>query len=185
MGLKKINFSNFYNLISDRADVSKPDQFIWTPLHHAACAGHVEIVELLLEAGAAVDALALNEATPLMRAIQSSRPSCVDVLLKAGADVNVVNKTGLTINLENNGEGIIEFNLIHRLNRVGVTCHVLNVAAFFPSGQTCMDIAKSYADARVIELIQEKMELSPPSCGLLGKMDEAKKDKPANKKVPK
>lgn len=47
-----------------------------------------------------------------------------------------------------------------------------------------MDIAKSYADARVIELIQEKMETSPPSSGLLGKMDEAKKDKPA-KKVPK
>eukprot|EP00066_Takifugu_rubripes_P020787 XP_011610053.1 PREDICTED: ankyrin repeat and EF-hand domain-containing protein 1-like [Takifugu rubripes] len=122
-----------------QVDVSKPDQFIWTPLHHAACAGHVEIVELLLEAGAAVDALALNGATPLMRAIQSSRPSCVDVLLKSGADVNVVNKTG----------------------------------------QTCMDIAKSYADARVIELIQEKMEMSPPSSG---KMDEAKKDKPAKTK---
>lgn len=107
MWLKKTkqNFSNFYNLISDRANVSKTDQFIWTPLHHAACAGHVEIVELLLEAGAAIDALALNGATPLMRAIQSSRPSCVDVLLKAGADVNVVNKTGLTLNLENSGGG--------------------------------------------------------------------------------
>lgn len=45
-----------------------------------------------------------------------------------------------------------------------------------------MDIAKSYADARVIELIQEKMEMSPPSSG---KMDEAKKDKPAKTKVPK
>lgn len=110
----KQNFSNFDNLVSDRADVNKLDQFIWTPLHHAACAGHVELVELLLEAGADVDALALNGATPLMRAIQSSRPSCVDVLLKAGADVNAVNKTGLTLNLENSGGKKIEFNQIHR-----------------------------------------------------------------------
>lgn len=84
--------------------MNKWDQFLWTPLHHAACAGHVEIVGLLLEAGAAVDALALNWATPLTRAIQSSRPSCVDVLLKAGADVNVENKTGLSLNLENRGK---------------------------------------------------------------------------------
>lgn len=80
--------------------MNKQDQFVWTPLHHAAHAGHVEIIELLLEAGAAVDAPALNGGTPLMRAIQSSRPSCVDVLLKAGADVNAVNKTGVSLNLK-------------------------------------------------------------------------------------
>lgn len=80
--------------------MNKWDQFIWTPLHHAAYAGHVEIIELLLEAGAEVDAPALNGGTPLMRAIQSSRPSCVEVLIKAGADVNVVNKTGVSPNLK-------------------------------------------------------------------------------------
>lgn len=80
--------------------MNKQDQFVWTPLHHAACAGHVEIVHVLLEAGAAVDAPALNGATPLMRAIQSSRPSCVDVLLKAGADVNAENKIGVSLNLK-------------------------------------------------------------------------------------
>lgn len=81
--------------------MNKQDQFVWTPLHHAAYAGHVEIIELLIKAGANVEALALNGATPLMRAIQSSRPSCVDVLLKAGADVNAVNKTGMNLNLKN------------------------------------------------------------------------------------
>lgn len=93
--------------MSDRADVNKWDQFVWTPLHHAAYAGHVEIIELLLEAGAAVDAPALNGGTPLMRAIQSSRPSCVNVLLKAGADVNAVNKTGVSPNLEKKKKGEI------------------------------------------------------------------------------
>lgn len=48
-----------------------------------------------------------------------------------------------------------------------------------------MDIAKSFADTRVIELIQEKMETSPKADGKNGKKDEAKKDKPAKSKAPK
>lgn len=79
--------------------MNKWDQFVWTPLHHAAYAGHLEMIELLLEAGAHVDAPALNGGTPLMRAIQSSRPSCVGALLKAGANVNTVTKTGVSLNL--------------------------------------------------------------------------------------
>jgi len=73
------------------------DQFFWTPLHHAAHAGQVEIVELLMEAGASVDAEAIGGGTPLMRAIESSKPSCVDFLIKAGASVNAENKKGLTL----------------------------------------------------------------------------------------
>lgn len=48
-----------------------------------------------------------------------------------------------------------------------------------------MDIAKSFADPRVIELIQEKMETSLKADGPDAKKAEAKKDKPAKKKVPK
>lgn len=81
-----------------RADVNKSDQFFWTPLHHAAHAGHVEIVELLLKVGAPIDAQALNRGTPLMRAIESSRSSCVDFLIKAGADVTAENSKGPAVN---------------------------------------------------------------------------------------
>lgn len=85
--------------LPDRADVNVCDQFFWTPLHHAAHAGQVELLELLVEAGATVDAQALSGATPLMRAIQSSHPSCVDFLIKAGASVNAENKKGSTAHL--------------------------------------------------------------------------------------
>lgn len=77
-----------------RADVNACDQFSWTPLHHACHAGQLDIIQLLLEAGASVDPPTLNGATPLMRAIESCRPSCVDYLIKAGAKINAVNKTG-------------------------------------------------------------------------------------------
>lgn len=73
------------------------DQFFWTPLHLAAHAGDVELLELLVEAGAKVDAPTLSRSTPLMRAIESSQPSCVDFLIKAGASVNAENKKGLTV----------------------------------------------------------------------------------------
>lgn len=79
----------------DRADVAVSDQFLWTPLHHAANAGQVELIELLVKAGAPVEARALSGGTPLMRAIESSRPSCVDALIKAGANVNAENKKGV------------------------------------------------------------------------------------------
>ncbi len=82
--------------VPDRADVNMRDQFFWTPLHHAAHAGQVELIELLVEAKAYVDAQTLNGGTPLMRAIESSRPTCVDFLIKAGASVNAVNKKGST-----------------------------------------------------------------------------------------
>lgn len=77
------------------------DQFFWTPLHHAAHAGQLELIELLVNAGATKDAQALSGGTPLMRAIQSSRPSCVDFLIKAGASVKAENKKGLTVHLKN------------------------------------------------------------------------------------
>ncbi|KAJ3606225.1 hypothetical protein NHX12_025745, partial [Muraenolepis orangiensis] len=56
--------------------------------------GHLNLMRLLVEAGAPVDALSLYGATPLMRAIESSRAACVDYLLEAGAKVTAENRTG-------------------------------------------------------------------------------------------
>lgn len=77
-----------------RADVNASDQFCWTPLHHACHAGQLDIIKLLVEAGAAVNTPTLSGATPLMRAIESSRPCCVEYLIKAGATVTAENKSG-------------------------------------------------------------------------------------------
>lgn len=94
--------------VPGRADVNVCDQFLWTPLHHAAHTGQVELIELLVEAGAPIDARALCGGTPLMRAIESSRPSCVDALIKAGASVKAENKKGLAVHLKYT---VIKFNL--------------------------------------------------------------------------
>ena len=72
------------------------DQLGWTPLHHACHTGRLDMVELLVSAGAKVDAAALHGGTPLMTAIDSRALCCVEYLINAGADVMAETKHGTT-----------------------------------------------------------------------------------------
>ncbi len=68
----------------------------WTPLHYAAAAGNGEIVQILLKAGAQVNALSPNKTTPLMMAARSGKTDTMDLLEKAGANANLKNDVGMT-----------------------------------------------------------------------------------------
>jgi uncharacterized protein len=80
-------------LITLDADVNKPG---WTPLHYAASGGHAEIVQLLLEHSAYIDAQSPNQSTPLMMAAMYGNTRTLSVLLEAGADASVKNQKGMT-----------------------------------------------------------------------------------------
>jgi len=80
-------------LIALDADVNKPG---WTPLHYAASGGHAEIVQLLLEHSAYIDAQSPNQSTPLMMAAMYGNTRTLSVLLEAGADASVKNQKGMT-----------------------------------------------------------------------------------------
>ncbi len=80
-------------LISRDADVNKPG---WTPLHYAATNGHLEIINLLLENHAYIDAASPNGSTPLMMAAHYGTPAAVKLLLDAGADPLLKNEQSLT-----------------------------------------------------------------------------------------
>ncbi|AEG93072.1 ankyrin repeat domain-containing protein [Ramlibacter tataouinensis] len=80
-------------LIAKGAHVSKPG---WAPLHYAATHGHLEVMDLLLEHHAFIDAESPNGTTPLMMAAHYGTPAAVKLLLEAGADVNMRNQLGLT-----------------------------------------------------------------------------------------
>lgn len=71
-------------LFSSSADVNAKDNFKWSPLHHACHSGQVDLVQLLLESGAEIDAQTINGGTPLMRAIESSREPLVEFLISKG-----------------------------------------------------------------------------------------------------
>jgi uncharacterized protein len=80
-------------LIEKDADVNKPG---WTPLHYAATNGHLEVIRLLVNASAYIDAGSPNGTTPLMMAAHYGTPEAVKVLLEAGADPSLKNDQGLS-----------------------------------------------------------------------------------------
>ena len=79
-----------------RANVNATDNFLWTPLHFACHAGQQDIVELLVKSGAVVDALSINNSTPLSRAIESCRLDTVKYLLDIGAKFQLENRKGMS-----------------------------------------------------------------------------------------
>ena len=80
-------------LIARDAHVSKPG---WAPLHYAATGGHVEIMQILLDEHAFIDAESPNKSTPLMMAAKYGSPAAVKLLLEAGADPGLRNELGLS-----------------------------------------------------------------------------------------
>jgi ankyrin repeat protein len=80
-------------LIERDADVNKPG---WAPLHYAASSGSPQLVQLMLDHYAYIDAESPNGTTPLMMAARYGSIDAVKVLLDAGADPTLKNALGLT-----------------------------------------------------------------------------------------
>lgn len=68
-------------------DVNQKDSSGYTPLHYAVRSSSVQLVRLLIDAGANVNAqTSAGKATPLHRAVTRGRPETVKLLLEKGAD---------------------------------------------------------------------------------------------------
>jgi ankyrin repeat protein len=83
-------------LLAKGAAVNRPG---WSPLHYAAASGDDEIVRLLLQKGARVDApspAGTGLFTPLMMAAREGHDSTALLLLSQGADPKLKNSEGLT-----------------------------------------------------------------------------------------
>ena len=79
-------------LIDKGADVNRKG---WTPLHYAATKGHIEMMRLLMEHHAYLDAESPNGTTPLMMAAHYGTPMATKLMLEEGADPRLKNQLGI------------------------------------------------------------------------------------------
>lgn len=80
-------------LINAGAQVNQPG---WTALHYAAAIGDEQIIAVLLEHHAYIDAESPNKTTPLMMAARKGDLPAVKLLVQEGADLDLKNMLGLT-----------------------------------------------------------------------------------------
>lgn len=79
-------------LLASGAHLNQPG---WSALHYAASGPRPELVQLLLEQGATVNARSPNGTTPLMMAARYGSEDSVRLLLKRGADPKLANQRDL------------------------------------------------------------------------------------------
>lgn len=80
-------------LLAKGAEVNQPG---WTPLHYAAAIGNNDIVRILLDRSAYIDAESPNKTTPMMMAARGGHIYTVKLLLDEGADATLKNDLGMT-----------------------------------------------------------------------------------------
>lgn len=105
-------------LLAREAEVNRPG---WTALHYAAASGSEDIVRLLLEHHAYIDAESPNKTTPIMMAAYGGFIWTVKLLLDEGADATLKNELGLTaidMAARNGHKDIVE-GLTYRLKKAG------------------------------------------------------------------
>jgi ankyrin repeat protein len=92
------NLARARELIREGAALNTFDAIGYTPLHHAAKNRGFEMVRLLLDAGADIDARDedTNAGTTIALAAADSSPRMVEFLLQFGADPNIAGRLGLS-----------------------------------------------------------------------------------------
>ncbi len=105
-------------LLTKGVEINKPG---WTPLHYAAAIGSNEIVQILLEKSAYIDAESPNKTTPIMMAARGGHILTVKLLLDEGADVTLKNELGMNAIdfADKHGHKDIADGLTYRLKKAG------------------------------------------------------------------
>ncbi|WP_136417276.1 MULTISPECIES: ankyrin repeat domain-containing protein [Oxalobacteraceae] len=105
-------------LLAKGAEVNKPG---WTPLHYAAAIGNNDIVQILLDKSAYIDAESPNKTTPIMMAARGGHILTVKLLLDEGADATLKNELGMSAIdfAEKHGHKDIAEGLTYRLKKAG------------------------------------------------------------------
>ncbi|XP_054239723.1 ankyrin repeat and EF-hand domain-containing protein 1 [Indicator indicator] len=130
------------------------DKYYKTPLIAACASGNKEVVQYLLEKGSDVNATDNFMWTPLHHACYNGYLDIAELLVEAGAAVDAPaagNATPLMRAIE-----ICRLDIVYFLISAGADIQTVN-----SNGKNALDIAQAFADSRIIELLQTKLENLP------------------------
>ncbi|NXS44622.1 ANKE1 protein, partial [Balaeniceps rex] len=153
--------------------VDTKDKYYKTPLMAACASGNIDVVQYLLEKGADVNATDNFMWTPLHHACYNGHLDIVELIVKAGAAVDapaIGNATPLMRAIE-----ICRLDIVYFLIDAGADIQTTN-----SNGKNALDIAKVFADSRIIDLLQNKLENLPE----VPEKKEAEKGKVVKPKSP-
>ena len=107
----------------------------WSPLHYAAGMGHADVVELLLDRDANIEAITDKGRTPLLWACGNGQIQTALILIKRGANVEAKNEFGRTPLICACDNGRVECALM-------LASHGASLLYKDKEGQTAVDYAK-------------------------------------------
>ncbi|XP_033846530.2 ankyrin repeat and EF-hand domain-containing protein 1a [Periophthalmus magnuspinnatus] len=139
---------------SQGVSVNVQDEFYKTPLMIACQNGSYEMVQYLLNRGADVNACDQFFWTPLHHAAHAGHVDIIELLLNAGASIDARALSGgtpLMRAIQSSRPASVEY-----LIKAGAS-----VMAENKKEQDCLDIAKAFADIRVIDMVNAKVESLP------------------------
>ncbi len=179
--IKNNDLSEVKSLVeADISTVNLKDNAGNTPLHFAAIAGSVEIIELLLSNGADINSVNNQEKTPLHESIANKQDYASKVLIERGADIDRQDGSGKTplhatvlvnakeiaelliskgADLEKKNKGdFTPLGLLTRTTKSFEVAEVLvkhgaNINAPWTDGAMPLNYAAMYSDSRVIDLL--------------------------------
>lgn len=133
---------------SDPKLVRTTDASGYTPLHYAATGGHTDVIEVLLDAGADVNARGSRGETPLLLAASKGNVEVVELLIDNGADVNQPGSDKRTPLHKAAMVGDLE--VVKALLKGGA-----DPAAVDRGGKTPVDLAEHYRAGNYTKVVQE------------------------------
>ncbi|KAL3309178.1 hypothetical protein Ciccas_012278 [Cichlidogyrus casuarinus] len=142
--------------LAEGYSVDTRDKWYKTPLMIAAQFGHLEMVQYLLQLGANVNAQDNFKWTPLHHAAHGGMIDVVELLLKHGATLEA---KALSMGTPlNRAVETSRYHVVELLVR-----HGAKILSENRKGNTILDNSFHWADPRVIDLLQEKINALPAS----------------------